>query len=92
MKVITDINKLDLELWYTALQIVEDRLAMHTSLLEYVKHEKNDMIAAVGSRFMQQSQFSCFKVDSSFFESRSLPVYLSSQLGIFRPPGHKGPL
>ncbi len=87
-----DLNKLDLELWAFAEDLVSKRLKMHQSFSEFIKHEGNAKIASSASLFMHKSDFSCFKVPSSFNDPKPLPLSLSTQLGIFRPVGHKGPL
>ena len=90
--VLREINQFDLELWDHAKLLVRNRLGMHESFSFYLNHDKNGENTFAAKTFMKKFEFSCFKVPDSFNTPKPLPPYLSSQVGLFRPPLHKGPL
>ena len=91
-QMLLEINSLDLELWDFVVELATKRLQWHHSFVEYLKHAGNSAEAKMASNFMAQSDFSCFKVPHSFNEPHPVSISLSTQLGLFRPIGHKGPL
>lgn len=91
-RVISDLNDLDLELWDFASNLASSRLKMHHSFSIYLKHDKSVAEASIAKMFMASSGFSCFKVPDAFSVAKPIPPYLAKQVGIFRPPLHKGPI
>lgn len=91
-KVIAEMNELDLDLWKYALDLSVDRIHMQGSFENYLKRSKDNSSTLLAKSYMSESGFSCFKAPPSFNTAMPIPKYLVKQIGIFRPPLHKGPL
>ena len=73
-----DLNQLDLELWSFAEQLVARRMQIAARYF-----------AALGGSHGTEQQRGKGRCNGN---GRPLPASLEKHVGIFRPPGHKGPL
>ncbi len=91
------LNALDLELWEHAQTITTLRLKLIAAVTKHVKSLRHASVAnhtihgeaGAHTGGSNQGEELCVAVESRL---PLLTPLLASQVGIFRPPGHKGPL